>query len=99
MERFTIHLDVSTNSHTLQFGEILESCGLHQYINVPTHCKGHTLDILLSRDTNDLICNVDVVDIGLCDNNGNLINDHFAITCNIKMSIPTVCRKLVVAEK
>ena len=90
-----IHLDVSTNSHTRQFEEILESCSLHQYINVPTHYKGHTLDILVSRDTNDLICNVDVVDIGLCDNDGNLINDHFAITCNIKLPVPTARKKLV----
>ena len=43
-----IHLDVSTDSHTRRFTEILESCDLHQYINVPTHCKGHTLDILVS---------------------------------------------------
>ena len=85
---------VQTLTH-FNLERFLESCGLHQYINVPTHCKGHTLDILVSRDTNDLICNVDVVNIGLCDNDGNLINDHFAITCNIKMPIPTVCKKLV----
>ena len=52
---------------------VLESCDLHQYINVPTHYKGHTLDILISRDTSELICDVDVLDIGLCDNDGNLV--------------------------
>ena len=38
---------------------------------------------------------MDVVDIGLCDNDGNLINDHFAITCNIKLPVPTARKKLV----
>ena len=78
-----IHLDVSTDSHTRRFTEILESCDLHQYVNVPTHYKGHTLDILVSRDTSELICDVDVLDIDLYDNDGNLVKDHFAITCNI----------------
>ena len=68
-----IHLDVSADSHTRRFTEILESCDLHQYINVTTHYKRHTLDILVSKDTRELICDVDVVDIGLCDNDGNLV--------------------------
>ena len=43
-------------------------------------------DILVSRDTNDLICNVDVVDIGLCDNDGNLINIYVLFTIIINGS-------------
>ena len=94
-----IHLDVSTDSHTRRFTKILESCDLHQYVNVPTHYKGHTLDILVSRDTSELICDVDVFDIGLCDNDGNLVKDHFAITCNIKLSVPITLRKIVQSGK
>ena len=46
-------------------------------------------------DTSELICDVDVLDIGLCDNDGNSVKDHFAITCNIKLSAPITLRKTV----
>ena len=31
----------------------------------------------------------------MCDNDGNLVKDHFAITCNIKLSAPITLRKTV----
>ena len=69
--------------------QILESTGLKQHVQGPTHYKGHTLDILLSRDKSDILCNVQVTDIGLSDDDGNLTCDHYAVTCNIQeLSIP-----------
>ena len=73
-----IHFDVSTNSHTCHFTEILDSCVLLLYIKVSTHYKGHTLDILANRDTN-LLCNTYVVDIDLCVSDSYLNNDHFVV--------------------
>ena len=57
---------------------ILESTRLKQHVQGPTHYKGHTLDILLSRDKSDILCNVQVTDIGLSDDDGNLTCDHYA---------------------
>ena len=50
----------------------------------PTHYLGHTLDVVISRDTSDVVCNVKVTDMGLSDDKGNVIHDHFAVVFNIK---------------
>ena len=65
---------------------ILESTGLNQHVHGPTHYKGYTLDVglLLSRDKSDILCIVQVTDIGLSGDDGNLTWDHYAVTCNIQ---------------
>ena len=63
--------------------QILQSNGLQQHVHEPTHCGGHTLDVIMSRDNDTLVSNVQVQDIGLCDDNGTLINDHYAIICDL----------------
>ena len=83
-----LHLDINTNPHTRQFTNLLACSGLKQHVNDPTHILGHTLDILITRDTSDVVCNVEVVDIGLSDNDGNVIRDGYAITCFITQQIP-----------
>ena len=72
-----IHLDTSDSTHTLKFIELLQTNGLQQHVKDPTHYLGHTLDVVISRDTSDVVCNVKVTDIGLSD-------DHFAVVFNIK---------------
>ena len=52
-----LHLDINTNSHTRQFTNVLACSGLKQ------HVLGQTLDILITRDTSDVVCNVEIVDI------------------------------------
>ena len=63
---------------------IVESTGLKQQVQGPTHYKGHTLDVHLSIDKSCILCNVQVTDIGLSDDDGNLTCDHYAVTCNIQ---------------
>ena len=78
-----LHLDNTTHPHTTDMMHTctLQSCGLQQHINQPTHHHGHTLDVLITRDTSAIIGNVDVEDIGLCDDKGTLLQSHYAITC------------------
>ena len=78
-----IHMDDVTNLNTRQYVQSLQANSLQSHINQPTHYKGHTLDVLISRDTSDIIGEVTVNDIGLCNNNGKEIHDHYAITCTI----------------
>ena len=94
-----LHLDINTNPHTRQFTNLLACSGLKQHVNEPTHILGHTLDILITRDTSDVVCNVEVVDIGLSDNDGNVIRDHYAITCFITQPSPATTRKTVSYRK
>ena len=78
-----IHMDNASHSHTKAMTQILQSNGLQQHVHEPTHCFGHTLDVIMSRDNDTLVSNVQVKDIGLCDDNGTLINDHYAIICDL----------------
>ena len=72
---------------------------MKQHVNEPTHILEHTLDILITRDTSDVVCNVEVVDIGLSDNDGNVIRDHYAIKCFITQPSPATTRKTVSYRK
>ena len=90
-----LHLDVTSNPNTQKFTQILKSSGLQQHAVGPTHYLGHTLDILISRDNGDIRYDIVIKDIGLCDNDGNLSRDHFAICCNIRQSRPVLNRKSI----
>ena len=49
----------------------------------------------LSRDKSDILCNVQVTDIGLRDDDGNRTCDHYAVTCNIQeLSIPPLKKRV-----
>ena len=76
-----IHLDNQTLHHTVEFIQSLESHGLQQHIQVPTHHHGHTLYVLISRDTSTLLTDIEVKDINLCNDGGDLIRDHYSIEC------------------
>ena len=60
-----IYLDVKTNTHTRRFIELFERNGFKQHVHESTHYLGHTLDVLITRDTSDIVANVTVTDIGL----------------------------------
>lgn len=46
MGDYTIHCDKRTGNFTKDFSSDLDSFGLIQYINFPTHNKGHVLDLV-----------------------------------------------------
>ena len=52
----------------------------------PHHHHGHTLDVLISRDTSTLLTDIEVEDINLCNDDGDLIWDHYSIECTIQQS-------------
>ena len=70
---------------------ILESTGLKQHVQGPAHYKGHTLDVLHSGDKRDILCNVQVTDIRLSDDDGNLTCDHYAVTQQL-YGLDNVCK-------
>ena len=67
---FNIHVDNVDGNVPAQFSSIFKSFGWCQHAKGPTHTEGHTLDIILSRVTDNLIssCNV-----------GGIFSDHLAI--------------------
>ncbi|MGH0168096.1 UNVERIFIED_CONTAM: hypothetical protein FKN15_053929 [Acipenser sinensis] len=56
---------------------ILDCLGLSQSVNVPTHTRGHILDLLITRG-------LDISNLSISD-----ISDHFLITPNINLPAPS----------
>jgi hypothetical protein len=62
--------------------------GLKQHVQTPTHYKGHTLDVLLTKVSSNIVKQVQVRDPCFTDKQGNLLHDHFAICAMIDASKP-----------
>lgn len=52
---FNFHMDIPTNIDTRRMTSLLDSMDLHQHVTFPTHQEGHTLDLLISRITDNVI--------------------------------------------
>ena len=61
----------------------------------PAYHHGHTMDILISRDTSTLLTDIEVENINLCNDDGDLIRDHYSIECTIQQSTPLQNREIV----
>ena len=84
---FNIHMDM-TNGESLHFQEILHASGLKQHVDFVTHSKGHTLDLIITNNDDEVISS-------LCPF-FDLPSDHASITCKINMPRPMrvqVCKK------
>ena len=53
---------------------------LIQHVNQPTHEKGHTLDLIMTRSSDDIILSEPAI--------VHLFLDHFSISCNLSLSKP-----------
>ena len=65
---FNIHVDVPANADSVCLKELLESMGLQQHVNEPTHESGHTLDLIITRQCDSLLANIPVTDCVLYTN-------------------------------
>ena len=59
-----------------RFVGLLQRYGYSQYVDLPTHVAGHTLDLVISRPDNDCIHFMNVHD--------HDISDHFLVICDMK---------------
>ena len=77
---FNFHLDDSDNADATKFHNLLESFNLKQHVATPTHSRGHTLDLIITRSEENLVDGIVVRDPTL--------SDHFAVHCTLKLSKP-----------
>ena len=86
---FNIHLDNAVYRHTQAIARTLHSFGLEQHVHQSTHCYGHNLGVLISirirAVSSTIISSCEMNDIVLRDNSGNLINGHYAVTCEMQI--------------
>ena len=67
------------DSNAKELSALLDTFGLFQHVKGPTHTRGHTLDLVISKGVN--ISSVDVKDLAL--------SDHFCVFFDLQI-IPNV---------
>ena len=77
---FNIHVDVPNDSNAARFLELLTSMGLEQHVNKPTHISGHTLDLIITRCSDSLLCAKPIADY--------LFSDHITVLCDLELGKP-----------
>src|SRR5271155_5747741 len=75
---FNIHVDILSDPFSKSFSNLLETFDLKQHITLPTHNRGHTLDLLITRSNSTIISDLDHTIPG--------ISDHYAIKSSISVS-------------
>ena len=53
---------------------------LTQHVNVLTHVQGHTLDLVITRNSDSFICRAPFTDFP--------ISDHFPVVCSLRVTKP-----------
>ena len=78
MGDLNFHVDGASNVVTSRFGDCVNSVGMVMHVRGPTHKKGHTLDVLLTRRAHEhWIRNVTITDMGL--------SDHYAVSYTLNI--------------
>ena len=87
---FNVHVDTPTKWDASHFLTTLSTSSLLQHVIGPTHKHGHTLDLVISRETDNLItdCFID-----------SLLSDHHVVTCIVHCPKPLPAKKLVSTRK
>ena len=93
------HLDIPSDRDTIKFNSVLQSCGMLQHVKEPTHVRGHTLDVVITRETDKILSCLDVSDPGLLDKSGKITRDHFAVVFSAHAAKPRPVRKTVSFRK
>ena len=88
---FNYHMDNTRNLDTVKFNKVLESLSLIQHVNGPTHKKGHTLDLILTRAADELVICTEIRD--------PMLSDHSAVHCKLRLKKPPPERKEISCRK
>ncbi len=86
---FIIHIDNAEIKTTKEIITVLNTFDLIQHVHGPTHNRGHTLDLLISRGLN--ISSIVIKDVAL--------SDHFCIFFDILISVTTESRSVSVRKR
>ena len=79
---FNIHVD---DPDSLTLLDLLESVGLRQHVSQPTHVHGHTLDLIITRWSDQIIQDSPQTD--------RFISDHASLLCKLLQDKPAVTTK------
>ena len=76
---FNLHVDNSLDKSAQDFLALIDSFNLKQYVCSPTHRAGHILDLLITRDDDQLVTSVSIHDAAF--------SDHFVVNCALNLCL------------
>ena len=79
---FNIHVDDPRYTDCVCFLGLLESMGLQQHVDVPTHKSDHILDLIITRCANSLLSTNPIADC--------LFSDHFTVISDLIIKKPSL---------
>ena len=84
---FNLHLDDLRDNDTKKVMDLLETFSLSQHVSSPTHLSGHTLDLTITRSSDDVVLAFAKVTFPT--------SDHFIIQCAIGFPRPALsCKEM-----
>ena len=75
-----VHFDIPTNPLVLKINSLLNRYSFYQAVTVPTHKLGHTLDIVMFKPNDDIVCSTTVTQL--------LSSDHYCVVCGLSVIKP-----------
>lgn len=79
---FNIQMDLPDDTDCRNLSDVLESMGLTQHVLQSTHELGHTLDLIITHISDNIIAARPYT--------GELFSDHFPVFCHLKPKRPQV---------
>ena len=97
---FNFNIDNVNDADGVRFNGTLEAHGLVQHVVGPTHKKGYTLDVVITRDISSLLIGMRIAsEPCLGDTKGNPSGDHLAVCFRINLTKPDSVRQPVTFMK
>ena len=91
MGDFNIHVDIGNDPDSLKLSDLLDSLGLHQHVDQLTHIHGHTLDLVITR------CSEQILKGSPCVN--RFFSDHASVMCTLYSRKPGMTVKSISYRK
>ena len=88
---FNIHVNVSNDDDAIKFKDLLESMCLAQHVTESTQAHGNTLDLIITRSSDDIIAAPPHV--------GTLFSNHTVVISHLTAERPKSTAKQVVYRK
>ena len=85
------HFDTPNKTYEAKIIDLLNDFGFSQSVNEPTHSKGHILDWVMFRDTDNIVKSTEV--------SNQLVSDHHCVTVDINITPPPVSSKFIETRK
>ncbi|CAG2217672.1 unnamed protein product [Mytilus edulis] len=83
------HLDDKFDCDARKFTETLSDRGLVQHVVGATHVRGHTLDVIITREDSSIVIGIpSIEELHLCNDKGVPSLDHFAVHCSLNVNKP-----------